>query len=146
MRWEKETLERTQRLSTGFKGIWDRLTGRYAEIRRQNGNPEGHAARPDGKGCADFPASGRKTVPPSPADIGQAGTHETGRKSAPGCCRVQEDGWKRAARSKVTFPGNRFGAKPSGTGDLALPVFLFIWFSLLTASCDQDWIITFCNK
>lgn len=36
MRWEKETLERTQRLSTGFKGIWDRLTGRYTEIRRQN--------------------------------------------------------------------------------------------------------------
>jgi hypothetical protein len=36
MRWEKETHERTRRLSTGFKGIWDRLTGRYAEIRRQN--------------------------------------------------------------------------------------------------------------
>jgi hypothetical protein len=35
-RWEKETLKRTQRLSTGFKGIWDRLTGQYAETRRQN--------------------------------------------------------------------------------------------------------------
>jgi hypothetical protein len=36
MRWEKETIERTQRVSTGFKGIWDRLTGRYGEIRQQN--------------------------------------------------------------------------------------------------------------
>ncbi|MBA4142398.1 MAG: hypothetical protein H0X43_05175 [Nitrosospira sp.] len=36
MRWEKESLARTQRMSTGFRDIWDRLTGRYCEIRRQN--------------------------------------------------------------------------------------------------------------
>lgn len=36
MRWEKETFERNQHISTGFRGIWDRLTGRYGEIRRQN--------------------------------------------------------------------------------------------------------------
>jgi hypothetical protein len=34
MRWEKETLERTQRVSTGFRGTWD--LDRHGEIRRQN--------------------------------------------------------------------------------------------------------------
>jgi hypothetical protein len=29
-------LERNQRMLTGFRGIWDRLTSRYGEIRRQN--------------------------------------------------------------------------------------------------------------
>ena len=35
-RWTKETQERAARLSEGFRGIWDRMTGKYAEIRRQN--------------------------------------------------------------------------------------------------------------
>lgn len=35
-RWSQETAERAARFSKGFRGLWDRLTGRYAEIRRQN--------------------------------------------------------------------------------------------------------------
>jgi hypothetical protein len=117
VRWEKEMLERTQSLSTGFKGIWDRLTGRYAEIRRQNEFEALKGMQRDRteKDALIFRPSGRKAGPASSAGAGQAGTHEAGRKSAPGCCRVYEDGWKRAAKPKVTFPDNQFGAKPSGT-------------------------------
>lgn len=35
-RWNVETAARAQRLSKGFRGIWDRLTGKHAEIKRQN--------------------------------------------------------------------------------------------------------------
>lgn len=35
-RWAKETAERAGRLNRGFRGIWDRLTGRYGEQSRKN--------------------------------------------------------------------------------------------------------------
>ncbi len=35
-RWAQETKERSARMSRGFQGIWDRLTGKYASIREQN--------------------------------------------------------------------------------------------------------------
>lgn len=35
-RWNAETKNRTNRLSKGFKGIWDRITGTYAKIKRHN--------------------------------------------------------------------------------------------------------------
>lgn len=35
-RWQQESLERSQRLPKGFKGIWFRITGRYSKIREQN--------------------------------------------------------------------------------------------------------------
>lgn len=35
-RWQQETLERSQRLPKGFKGIWFRITGKYSKIREQN--------------------------------------------------------------------------------------------------------------
>jgi hypothetical protein len=35
-RWAKEEQARASRLSKGFLGLWDRLTGKYAEFRRQN--------------------------------------------------------------------------------------------------------------
>lgn len=35
-RWKQESLERSQRLPKGFKGIWFRITGRYQKIREQN--------------------------------------------------------------------------------------------------------------
>lgn len=35
-RWDQETQRRSQRMSRGFRGIWDRLTGKYARIRREN--------------------------------------------------------------------------------------------------------------
>ena len=35
-RWAQETKERSNRMSSGFRGIWDRLTGKYAGIRKQN--------------------------------------------------------------------------------------------------------------
>ncbi len=35
-RWNAETRARAERLSSGFRGIWDRLTGKYAGIKRQN--------------------------------------------------------------------------------------------------------------
>jgi len=35
-RWAKEEQARAARLSKGFRGLWDRLTGKYAEFRRQN--------------------------------------------------------------------------------------------------------------
>ena len=35
-RWAREALERTERLSKGFRGLWDRLTGKHTQIRRQN--------------------------------------------------------------------------------------------------------------
>lgn len=34
-RWEAETNERAKRLANGFKGIWHRLTGKYAKVQRQ---------------------------------------------------------------------------------------------------------------
>lgn len=110
-RWEKETLERTQRLSTGFKGIWDRLTGQYAETRRQNEFEALKAVQRDRmEKDTDFPASGRKAVPSSPAGAGQAGKHEAGRSLASGYCLLHEDGWERAAGAKISFSGNRFRA------------------------------------
>lgn len=35
-RWVQETRERFARMSRGFRGIWDRLTGKYANIKKQN--------------------------------------------------------------------------------------------------------------
>lgn len=35
-RWSKETNERASRLNKGFKGLWDRLTGRYEKQAREN--------------------------------------------------------------------------------------------------------------
>lgn len=35
-RWEAENAARAARLSKGFRGIWDRLTGKYADLKRQN--------------------------------------------------------------------------------------------------------------
>jgi hypothetical protein len=35
-RWREETIARSRRLSRGVKGIWERLSGRYQEIREQN--------------------------------------------------------------------------------------------------------------
>ncbi len=35
-RWREETARRTARLSKGFRGAWDRLTGKYGRIRRDN--------------------------------------------------------------------------------------------------------------
>ena len=34
--WEKETRERAQRLPTGIRGLWHRITGHYAEVRKAN--------------------------------------------------------------------------------------------------------------
>ncbi|GMU68265.1 MAG: hypothetical protein AMXMBFR37_05980 [Steroidobacteraceae bacterium] len=35
-RWNTENAARAGRISRGFRGIWDRLTGKYAEIKHQN--------------------------------------------------------------------------------------------------------------
>ena len=35
-RWQKESLQRSQRLPKGLKGIWFRMTGKYQNIRKQN--------------------------------------------------------------------------------------------------------------
>ena len=35
-RHEQETRERATRIRKGFMGLWDRLTGEYAKIRKQN--------------------------------------------------------------------------------------------------------------
>ena len=35
-RWQQESLERSQRLPKGFKGIWFRIIGKYSKIREQN--------------------------------------------------------------------------------------------------------------
>ncbi len=35
-RWKKESLQRSQRLPKGLKGIWHRITGKYQKIRNQN--------------------------------------------------------------------------------------------------------------
>lgn len=35
-RWTEETNQRAARISRGFRGVWDRLTGKYARIRKQN--------------------------------------------------------------------------------------------------------------
>ena len=35
-RWNVETNARAQRISKGFKGLWDKLTGKHAQIRKQN--------------------------------------------------------------------------------------------------------------
>jgi hypothetical protein len=35
-RWKQETKVRSARMSRGFRGIWDRLTEKYANIRKQN--------------------------------------------------------------------------------------------------------------
>lgn len=35
-RWQQESLERSQRVPKGFKGIWFRITGKYYKIREQN--------------------------------------------------------------------------------------------------------------
>ena len=46
-RWDEETRRRSQRMSRGFRGIWDRLTGKYARIRRQNEIEALHGYRRD---------------------------------------------------------------------------------------------------
>jgi len=35
-RWQKEEIHRSQRIRTGFKGIWDKLNGKYWKLRRLN--------------------------------------------------------------------------------------------------------------
>tara|TARA_R110002167_G_scaffold349342_1_gene561175 strand:+ start:293 stop:1606 length:1314 start_codon:yes stop_codon:yes gene_type:complete len=35
-RWDKEQKARNERMSRGFRGVWDRLTGKHARIRKQN--------------------------------------------------------------------------------------------------------------
>ena len=35
-RWAIETQARAARMSRGFRGLWDRVTGRHAETKRQN--------------------------------------------------------------------------------------------------------------
>ena len=35
-RWQQESLQRSQRLPRGFKGIWFRITGKYHKLREQN--------------------------------------------------------------------------------------------------------------
>ena len=35
-RWQEESVERSQRLPKGFKGIWFRITGKYHKLREQN--------------------------------------------------------------------------------------------------------------
>lgn len=35
-RCAEESIERAQRFRTGFRGLWDRITGKYAKVRRQN--------------------------------------------------------------------------------------------------------------
>ncbi len=35
-RWQQESLERSQKLPKGFKGIWFRITGKYSKIREHN--------------------------------------------------------------------------------------------------------------
>lgn len=35
-RWQEESLERSQRLPKGLKGIWFRITGKYSKIRERN--------------------------------------------------------------------------------------------------------------
>ncbi|MCB9957181.1 MAG: relaxase/mobilization nuclease domain-containing protein [Rhodospirillaceae bacterium] len=35
-RWNRETMRRAERMSRGLRGVWDRLTGKYARLRREN--------------------------------------------------------------------------------------------------------------
>ena len=35
-RWHQESIQRSQRLPRGFKGIWFRITGKYYKIRQEN--------------------------------------------------------------------------------------------------------------
>lgn len=35
-RWEEETRRRSERLNTGLRGLWDRLTGHHAKMERRN--------------------------------------------------------------------------------------------------------------
>lgn len=46
-RWTKETAERVARLNKGFRGIWDRLTGRYGKQSRENEREALDASRRD---------------------------------------------------------------------------------------------------
>lgn len=46
-RWIAETNRRAARMSRGFRGIWDRLTGRHAHIRRENENEAWQALQRD---------------------------------------------------------------------------------------------------
>jgi hypothetical protein len=46
-RWVKENAERAARLNKGFRGIWDRLTGRYGKQARENEREALEASRRD---------------------------------------------------------------------------------------------------
>lgn len=46
-RCAKENAARAERFSRGFRGVWDRLTGRHAELRRRNESEALHALRRD---------------------------------------------------------------------------------------------------
>ena len=46
-RWAKENAERAARLNKGFRGIWDRLTGRYGKQARENEREALEASRRD---------------------------------------------------------------------------------------------------
>ena len=35
-RWQQESIDRSQKLPKGFKGIWFRITGKYSKVREQN--------------------------------------------------------------------------------------------------------------
>lgn len=46
-RWQRETKERANRLRTGVRGLWDRLTGDHAKIVKKNEFEAYHALRRD---------------------------------------------------------------------------------------------------
>lgn len=48
-RWQGEELKRSARIRKGFKGIWDKLNGRYWKTRKQNEKETWHAHKRDVK-------------------------------------------------------------------------------------------------
>lgn len=48
-RWNEETKDRAARLSRGLRGVWDRLTGKYGKLRKQNEREAMEALRRDRK-------------------------------------------------------------------------------------------------
>ena len=46
-RWKEETSRRAARLSSGLRGVWDHLTGKYGKLRRQNEREALQALRRD---------------------------------------------------------------------------------------------------
>lgn len=54
--WDKEQKVRSARISRGFRGVWDRLTGKHARIRKQNEMEAEFARERDGKERDDLVA------------------------------------------------------------------------------------------